>query len=63
MKSRSDIAETINNIIEKRGVSILSDQNLFCAILDDVIPLASIERNISSPLPGQNYSFESNHYI
>lgn len=46
MGNRSNIAETIKNTIEKRGVSILSDQNLFCAILDDIIPLASTERNI-----------------
>lgn len=46
MENSNKMAETIQNIIEKRGISVLTDQNLFCAILDDVIPLASTERTI-----------------
>lgn len=46
MENKTNISDAINEIILKRGISVLNDQAVFCAILDDIAPLASLERNI-----------------
>lgn len=46
MESKNIITEAIREIIDTRGISSLEDYAVFCAMLDDMAPLAIVERNI-----------------
>ncbi|BDZ79873.1 RCC1 domain-containing protein [Claveliimonas bilis] len=46
MENKNNITEAIREIIDTRGISSLEDYAVFCAVLDDIAPLAKVERNI-----------------
>ena len=43
MESKNIITEAIREIIDTRGISSLEDYAVFCAMLDDMAPLAIVE--------------------
>ena len=46
MENKNNITEAIKEIITERGISLLENHAVFCAMLDDMAPLATVERNI-----------------
>ena len=44
MENKNNITEAIKEIITERGISLLENHAVFCAMLDDVVPLAIVER-------------------
>ena len=45
MENKNNITEAIREIIDTRGISSLEDYAVFCAVLDDIAPLAKVDVN------------------